>query len=321
MNMIKVQNLTKVYKTIVKQNNLFKDFFARKYEKARALNKISFTIDQGELIGFIGPNGAGKTTTMKILTGILYPTAGEVNILGYWPFDKKQEFLKQISFIMGQKNQLIWELPASDTFLLNKEIYEIEEIAYKKQLNELTELLKAEKLINKPVRTLSLGQRMRMELIAALLHQPKIMFLDEPTIGLDIFAQTTIINFIHEYQQRHKATIVFTSHYMKDIQRLAKRVILIDKGQLVFDGALDKLVRSYSKEKTLQIILKKPISEKILRTIKTTYKYKMPVLKLKAEKQVLLELMQSLLPMLEYNDFTLEDEPIEEIIKKVFFKS
>ncbi len=318
--MIKVENLSKVYKSQKGNRGFLQDFFRREYEEKPALKQISFEIKPGELIGFIGPNGAGKTTTLKILAGILYPTSGKVSVLGHTPFDKKREFLKQISFVMGQKNQLIWELPPRESYLLNKEIYEISDSAFKKHLADLVELLDAKEIIDKPVRTLSLGQRMRAELIAALIHQPRVMFLDEPTIGLDIFAQTTIVNFIKEYQKQFKATIILTSHYMKDIAALAKRVILIDKGQILFDGLLDKLIRSYSREKTLTIILKKPINAGILEKSKLPFEYQMPVLKIVAEKNQLLKFMAQYLTKLEFSDFTLQDEPIEEVIKKAFGK-
>ena len=299
---------------------MLSDFFHRQYEEKLALKEISFNLGEGELVGFIGPNGAGKTTTLKILAGILFPTSGEVKVLGHFPFDKKPEFLKQISFIMGQKNQLIWELPPLESYRLNKEIYEVSDKDYKSHLADLVDLLGAKDFVGKPVRTLSLGQRMRAELIAALIYKPKILFLDEPTIGLDIFAQTTIINFIREYQQKFKATIILTSHYMKDIQSLAKRVILIDQGKLLFDGELSHLVRSYSREKSLTIILKKPVSQAFLNKLKLDYSYQMPVLKIRGEKKLLLKFMSQQLDKLEFSDFTLEDEPIEEVIKKAFKK-
>ncbi|MBI3366608.1 ATP-binding cassette domain-containing protein, partial [Candidatus Roizmanbacteria bacterium] len=243
--MISIKTLTKIYKSPVRTNNLLKDIFFRKYKEKKALENVSIDIKENELVGFIGPNGAGKTTTMKILSGILYPTSGSVEVLGFTPFEKKYPFLKQIAFVMGHKNQLLWELPAIDSFKLNKEIYEIENDDFRQTLNELVELLEGKDLINQPVKTLSLGQRMRMELIASLIHKPKILFLDEPTIGLDIFAQTTIINFIKEYQERYKSTIILTSHYMQDVRRLAKRLIMINEGKIVFDGQLKDLVNTY----------------------------------------------------------------------------
>ncbi len=319
--MIKVDNLVKIYRTHVKKNNLFLDFFAREYEETKALKGISFEIGDNELIGFIGPNGAGKTTTLKILSGILYPTSGKVNVLGFTPFEKRKEFLKQIAFVMGQKNQLLWELPPEDSYRLFKAIYEIDDQNYRRHLSELVELLDAQKIIGQPVRGLSLGQRMRAELIGALLHRPKVLFLDEPTIGLDIFAQTTIINFIREYQRKYKATIILTSHYMKDIQRLARRVLMIDRGNVIFDGLLSRMVGRFSREKEIQIALRQKVSPELLKGLDLPYEYGYPVLKIRAPKEKLLKLMQTFLPRLDYSDFTLEDEPIEEVIKKVFQNS
>jgi ABC-2 type transport system ATP-binding protein len=319
--MIKIKNLKKVYRSIVKQNNIVADFFFRKHEEIVAVDNISFEIERGELVGFIGPNGAGKTTTLKMLSGILHPTSGNIEVLGFRPFTKKEAFLKQIAFVMGQKNQLLWELPPSDSFQLNKVIYEIDDIAYRMQLQELVELMEAEKLINQPTRSLSLGQRMRVEFIASLLHKPKVLFLDEPTIGLDIFAQTHIIDFIRKYQKKYHSTIILTSHYMKDIQRLAERIILINKGKILFDGKLSTLVTKYAREKEMQIVLKKPVEEPLLKRLNIEYNYVFPILKLKAKKDKLLKLMQSFLLDLEFSDFTLEDEPIEETIKRALVEN
>jgi len=318
--MINIRNLTKIYKTQIKTGNTLQDLFNRKYKEYKALDNVSFQIDENELIGFIGPNGAGKTTTMKILAGILYPTAGSVNVLGYTPFEKKHSFLKQIAFIMGQKNQLLWELPAWDSFNLNKEIYEIEENSYKKNVHELVELLECEEFVTQPVKTLSLGQRMRVELIAALLHEPKILFLDEPTIGLDIFAQTIIINFIKEYQKRHKATIVLTSHYMQDVERLASRIILIDKGQMIFDNTIASLRTTYGEEKILRITLNKELPPHTQLPHNVRYTYTFPELKIYLKKHNITELLSDILKEVDYTDFTLEDDSIEEVIKKVFKK-
>ncbi len=317
--MIHVKDLKKTYRSPVKSGNAFRNFFNRQYESKTALDSISFDIEENELVGFIGPNGAGKTTTMKILAGILYPTSGEVSVLSYKPFEKDQRYLKQMAFLMGQKNQLLWELPATDSYRLNKEIYEIPDESYKKTLAELSEILEVEEFISQPVKTLSLGQRMRAELIGALIHKPKILFLDEPTIGLDIFAQTTIINFIKEYQERYKATIMLTSHYMQDVQRLAKRVILIDKGAIIYDGKLQHLIETYSKVKTVSIILSKEISAKQLKLPKeVTYDLQYPQLKLKVNKKDIEKILQYILKEIDYIDMTIENESLEEIVKKSF---
>ncbi len=319
--MITVKNLTKIYRTPVKTQNLLKDIFFRQYKENKALDKISFEIEEGELVGFIGPNGAGKTTTLKILSGVLHPTNGYVNVLGYTPFDKKYSFLRQIAFVMGQKNQLIWELPASDSFQLTKEIYEIDEVIFKKTIDELITLLDCHSFLNKPVKTLSLGQRMRLELINSLLYQPKILFLDEPTIGLDIFAQTAIINFIATYQRRYQATIILTSHYMQDIRRLAKRVIIINEGKIVFDGHLTNLIHRYSQQKTIHIILAAPLPRNFSPPNNFQYQYNFPELKITIPKEKIASSLSAILKQIEFYDVTVEDESIEEVIKKIFKKT
>ena len=317
--MINVHNLTKTYKSHLKTGNILKDIFDRTYKTSTAIHNISFHIEKGEFVGFIGPNGAGKTTTMKILSGILYPTSGTVEISSYTPFEKKKNYLKQIAFLMGQKNQLLWELPATDSFLLNKEIYEVSDNLYKKNLGRLVELLKVSDILSRPVKTLSLGQRMRMELIAALLHNPQILFLDEPTIGLDIFAQETIVSFLREYQAETQATIILTSHYMQDVQRLAKRIIMIDQGEIVYDGGLQKLVDTYSQTKKIVITLEKDIRLETLSLPKeVTVNYQYPILKLSMKKTSIAKWLPSILEKTYYSDLTIENEPLEDIVKKRF---
>jgi len=251
MPIIDVKNLTKTFKIYKKEAGLsgaFKSLFSRKYEQKIAVNNVSIQIEEGELIGFIGPNGAGKTTTLKMLSGLLYPSEGSISVLGFKPFDRKKEFLKQIALVMGQKNQLWWDLPPMDTFLLNKEIYEISDKDFKERVEELSELLDVKDIIHVQVRKLSLGQRMRCELIAALLHRPRIFFLDEPTIGLDVVVQQRLRHFIKEYNQKYKATILLTSHYMQDVKALCKRVIVINYGEIIYDGNLDRLMAEYAKK-------------------------------------------------------------------------
>lgn len=319
--MIKVNNLTKVFKSQIKTNNIWKDLVIKKYKNKTAVNRISFTIGENELVGFIGPNGAGKTTTMKMLSGILYPSSGSVDILGFTPFEKKHEFLRRIAFVMGQKNQLLWELSSRDSYLLNKEIYGIETKEYKRVLEELVDSLNCRDLLDQPVKILSLGQRMRMELIGSLLHQPEILFLDEPTIGLDIFAQTTIINFIKNYQQQKKATIILTSHYMPDVERLAKRVIMIDQGNIIYNGQLKDLIAKYSQQKKINITLSDPLPAKFIfpDTIKGDYNY--PQLKLTTKKEDISSVLSYIFKQVEFSDVTIENEPIEEVIKKIFSKT
>jgi len=319
--MIKVANLTKIYKTHIKDQNPFKDVFMRKYKDVIALDKISFEIGENESVGFIGPNGAGKTTTLKIISGILYPTSGFVSVNGFTPFDKNPRFLKQIAFVMGQRNQLIWDLPATDTFELQKEIYEIPEHEYKKNVGELTEILDCKNLTSKPVKTLSLGERMKMELIAGLLHRPKIVFFDEPTIGLDIFSQETIRTFIREFQEEFKSTVILTSHYLEDVKKLSKRLIIINKGRIIYDGTLKKIIEQYSLTKRVTITLEKPANDTELRAIDIPIRYMFPKVVYKIRKSVLPEKIKAITQNLPFSDLTVEDETIEDIIKTFFRKN
>jgi len=256
MNTIKVTGLKKYFRVYKRKEGLIptiNSLFHRKYSEVKAVDGISFSIREGELVGFIGPNGAGKTTTLKCLSGLLYHSSGIVEVLGYIPFERKADFLKKISLVMGQKNQLWWDLPAVESFRLNKEIYELSEDVYRKNLDELTGLLDVGSLINQPVRQLSLGQRMKMELIAALIHHPKVLFLDEPTIGLDIVMQKKMRDFIGNYNKKYKATILLTSHYMADVKELCRRVIIINKGKLIYDGSLESLSQKYSFHKIITV--------------------------------------------------------------------
>jgi len=316
--MITVKNLTKVYKTTVKGKNFISDIFARKYKETIAVKNISFEVRESELVGLIGPNGAGKTTTLKILSGILYPTSGTCKVLGMTPFDKKPEFLKQISFIMGQRNQLFWDLSASDTFYLNKEIYDVDDKQFKQVVKELSDLLNCENLLDKPVKTLSLGERMKMELIAGLIHNPKIIFFDEPTIGLDIFSQEVIRDFIKNYQKHYRASIILTSHYMEDVKRLAKRLIVINKGRILYDGSQAEIVKKYSNEKYVTVILERQVEQKVLALISKPIVYNFPRVVFKIDKSEIPTVVKLITDNLSFSDLTIEEEPIEEIIKTLF---
>ncbi|MBI4973649.1 ATP-binding cassette domain-containing protein [Candidatus Roizmanbacteria bacterium] len=317
--MITVKNLTKIYQVHTRQKNFFLDVFARQYKEIHALNNISFDIGEDELVGFIGPNGAGKTTTLKILSGILYPTSGMVSVMNTTPFEKNIRFLKQIAFVMGQRNQLIWDLSTRDSLQLQKTIYEINDEDFKKNVGELTELLDANDLLDKPVKTLSLGQRMKMELVVGLLHRPKIIFFDEPTIGLDIFSQEAIRNFIKSYQSETKATIILTSHYLEDVKRLAKRLIIIHNGSIVYDGSLSNIVEQYTVEKRVVVTLDKMVNDTELRGIGVPYTLSYPKVTFLIKKGFLPEKIKHITQSLPFSDLTVEDESIEEIIK-TFFK-
>lgn len=256
MTDIEVKNLSKAYEYYRKQQGLsgsLRSFFHREKLYAEAVKDISFSIECGELVGFLGPNGAGKTTTLKMLSGILHPTGGQVKVLGHIPSLREKDYQKQFGLVMGQKNQLIQDLPAIETFVVNKEIYEIPDKDFKENLDELVELFGIGEILDVQVRKLSLGQRMKCELVAALLHKPKVLFLDEPTIGLDVVAQKNIRDFIKKYNQEKKTTIILTSHYMDDIRELCQRVIIINLGRIIYDGRLDDLIEEYAPYKLIKV--------------------------------------------------------------------
>lgn len=256
MPTVEVKNLSKTYEYYKKQPGLLasvKGLFSREKLFTKAVDGISFSIQEGELIGFLGPNGAGKTTTLKVLSGILYPSGGEVKVLGFTPWERRKEYQKQFALVMGQKNQLWWDLPAMESFILNKEIYEVSDKDFKENLDELVELLDIKDILDVQVRKLSLGQRMKCELVAALLHKPKVLFLDEPTIGLDVVAQKNIRDFIKKYNKQNKTTIILTSHYMEDIKELCERVVIVDHGKIMYDGDLNDLIRKYAPYKLLTV--------------------------------------------------------------------
>ena len=318
--MISVKNLTKIYKIHQRQANFFRDIFFRKYKQTVALDQVSFEIGENELVGFIGPNGAGKTTILKILSGILYPTSGQVGVLGFTPFEKNAGFLKQIAFVMGSRNQLIWELPASDSFEFNKTVYELSDSDYKKTVGELADILNCQKLISRPVKTLSLGERMKMELIAALIHRPRLIFFDEPTIGLDIFSQEAIREFIKKFQQKYGSTIILTSHYLEDVKRLAKRLIVINQGKILYDGLLKKIIDQYSRVKFITLTLEKKISNEVVGQIGLPLVNLYPKVVWKIDRKLLPEKLAFINENIPYSDLSVEEERIEEIIKTLFKK-
>lgn len=295
-----------------------KSLIKRRYKKIEAVKNISFQIKEGELVGFIGPNGAGKTTTLKCLSGLLYPTSGKVSVLDFTPTKRQRDFLAQIALVMGQKNQLWWDLPPTETFLLNKAIYEIDEERFKKALAELIGLLEIEDLLETPVRKLSLGQRMRCELAASLLHLPKVLFLDEPTIGLDVLMQKKIRDFIKEYNRRFKATILLTSHYMQDVENLCQRVIIIDRGQIVYDGKLARLVEKFAPYKTLSVVFNQEINGQELSKIGEVKSYAYPKAILTVPRSHSNLAAAELLQHFPISDLNIEEPEIEEVIRKIF---
>lgn len=306
MPVITVKNLTKSYQTQKKREGLagsLRDLIRPVYEDKLAVNNISFTIEPGELAGFIGPNGAGKTTTLKTLSGLLYPTSGSVSVLGYNPWDRKDTFLRSISLVMGQKNQLWWDLPASESFSLNRDIYNIKDSTYKRNLSTLVDMLDLGSVLGVQVRKLSLGQRMKAELVAALLHDPKVLFLDEPTIGLDVTMQSQVRKFVKSYNETHDGAIMLTSHYMADVVELCKRVIIISEGSILYDGALSGVISKFSSHKIIEVIL----------VDGTTKTYKVP-------RSKIAERTSKLLNDLPVSDINIKEVAIEEIIQQVFAK-
>ncbi len=316
-----VDHLVKNFEVTQKEPGLtgaVKSLFFPKKKQVHALRGVSFSIQTGELVGFIGPNGAGKTTTLKTLSGLLYPTSGFVEVLEHDPWERKPEFLKQIALVMGQKNQLWWDLPAIETFELNRAIYELSTREYEENLKELVDLLEIGKLINTPARKLSLGQRMRMELTAALLHKPKVLFLDEPTIGLDLVAQQKMRDFIYEYNRKYQATIILTSHNMDDLVDLARRVIVIDEGKVLFDGALEELVEKFAKEKIIKATLAKDDGIADLEKIGKVRKLTFPQVVIEVPRNAIAVAAAELLQNFAVDDLTIEEIPIEDVIRKVF---
>ncbi|MCG2688534.1 ABC transporter ATP-binding protein, partial [Candidatus Parcubacteria bacterium] len=321
MAVIELKNLKKFYKVHQKEPGLLgslKSLVKRKYYDVKAVDNVSFEIEEGELVGFIGPNGAGKTTTLKCLSGLLYPTSGEVSVLGFNPWDRKTQFLKQISLVMGQKNQLWWDLPAIETFNLNKEIYEVPDKQYKKILDEMVQLLEVEDILKVQVRKLSLGQRMKCELIASLLHSPKVLFLDEPTIGLDVIMQKKIRDFVREYNKRYNATVILTSHYMGDVEELCQRVIIIDKGTLVFDGQLSEIIQKYADHKLVSLILNKEVDPKVVAKVFPVKEFNYPKLVLMVKREQVASLTARALQELPVADLSIEDPAIEDVIRELF---
>jgi len=318
---ISVRNLQKHYPIYEKEPGFagsIKSLFSRKYHISKAVDDISFSINQGELIGFIGPNGAGKTTTLKMLSGLLYPSSGFIDVLGHKPFERNFNFLSQISLVMGQKNQLWWDLPAIESFTLNKEIYRIPDKQFKNTLDELSSLLDVESVLRVQVRNLSLGQRMKCELIAALLHTPKVLFLDEPTIGLDVVMQKKLRDFVKSYNEKFNATIILTSHYMDDVKELCKRVIIIDHGSLLFDGPLDDIVKKFAPNKYLTVNLRTPIDIKEVSHLGKIKEYSHPKLVIEVKRGNTNEVAAHILKSFTVDDINIEEADIEDIIRQVF---
>ncbi len=318
---IQVEHLSKYYQVHQKEPGFvgsLRSFVARKYKDVKAVDDISFDIDAGEIVGFLGPNGAGKTTTLKVLSGLLYPTSGSARVLGFTPNERRAEFLRQITLVMGQKQQLSWDLPAMDSFLVNQAIYEIPNPKFQETMQELSELLELKELLGKQVRKLSLGERMKCELSAALLHRPRVLFLDEPTIGLDVTMQTKIRQFIAEYNERHGATIILTSHYMADVTALCKRVIVIDHGKLLYDGDLHALAERIAPHKLIRVEFSHALNGQRLEDYGEVVKTRGQRADLLVPRDATSQVAARMLSELPIADVTIEEPPIEDVIARVF---
>jgi ABC-2 type transport system ATP-binding protein len=316
---IEVTDLSKHYKVPVRGGGLkaaTRSLFKRTYNSVKAVDGISFSIDPGEVVGFLGPNGAGKTTTLKMLSGLLFPTSGSGRVLGFEPFRRQFDFLSQITLVMGNRSQLSWDLPALDSFELQRAIYGIPRVEFIRTRDEFIELLELKELVNKPVRNLSLGERMKVEIIGALLHRPRVLFLDEPTIGLDVTMQRRIRSFVEEYNRRTGATVLLTSHYMADVEALCKRVIVIHNGKLLFDGDLAALLDRFSAFKTIGVTLANGFGS--FSQYGEVLNQDADHVTLRVPREKTPDVTARILAEQHVDDLTVEDPPIEDVIEKVF---
>ncbi len=321
---LSVRDLRKTYKVYRKKPGLrgaIHGIFHREYDEKVAVQDISFDIEEGEFVGFLGPNGAGKTTTLKMLAGLLYPTSGQVSALGFTPWERDDRYRRQFALLLGQKNQLWWDLPAQESLELNARIYGIEHERFQRTVKEMSELLDVDDKLNVMVRELSLGERMKMELIASLLHEPKLLFLDEPTIGLDVVSQKKVREFLKAHNQRRKTTIILTSHYMADIEALCERVLIIDHGKLFFDGRLNEIVDRFADFKQLTLQTEEPLDEKTIQALEVhgaVEKISELEVRVSAPRKKVIEVCKWALDNIPVQDLDIEEEPIEEVIGKLF---
>jgi ABC-2 type transport system ATP-binding protein len=323
MPAIAVSGLTKTFRTYKKQpgfGGAIRGLFHREYEAVAAVSNVSFQIEPGELVGFLGPNGAGKTTTLKMLAGLLYPTSGEARVLGHVPWERADAYRRQFALLLGQKNQLWWDLPARESLELNAKIYGIPNDRFERTVAEMTEMLNVREKLNVSVRELSLGERMKMELIASLLHQPKVLFLDEPTIGLDVVSQQVVREFLKRYNATHQTTVLLTSHYMADIQALCERVIIIDHGKISFDGKLSEVVDRFADFKliTIQCDGADGGSNESLAKYGELVEKTPGSIKLKVKRDRVIPVCKALLDELPVRDIDIEEVPIEDVIRQMF---
>lgn len=295
-----------------------KGLFRRDYKVVEAVRDVSFKVDQGEMVAFLGPNGAGKTTTLKLLSGLIFPTSGSATVLGFTPWKRENAYRRRFSLVMGQKNQLWWDLPAQESFRLHQAIYRIDQRAFDARLDELTELLSVKKLVGQPVRELSLGERMRMELIAALLHQPEVLFLDEPTIGLDVVSQHTVQEFLKRYQKEQGITVILTSHYMKDVQALCKRAVIINHGEIKHDGPLVEIVDRFSHHKVIEMQFNGTEVPSDIGQYGDVFDVVPPRAKIRVPRAEVPKVLSALLQRFVIDDISVQDRPLEDVIAEFF---
>jgi ABC-2 type transport system ATP-binding protein len=321
MPVIEVSKLTKTFKTYRKEPGLIgsiKGLFRREAFYNEAVKSVSFSLEEGELVGFLGPNGAGKTTLLKMLSGILHPTGGEARVMGFVPWERDRAYQRQFAIVMGQKNQLWWDLPPAESFALNRDIYQVDPSAFRMTLDEMVALLDLKDLLDVPVRQLSLGQRMKCELVAALLHQPRVLFLDEPTIGLDVVSQEKIRSFIQEYNRLKRTTVLLTSHYMRDVEELCQRVLVINHGRIVYDGSLDDLSNRYVDHKVVKIRFASPQAAGVLAGMEGIVEMDARHAVLKVKKKEVAGTTRRLLDQLPIDDLSVEEVEVDEVIRKIF---
>jgi ABC-2 type transport system ATP-binding protein len=318
---IKAVGLTKTYRVSQKKEGVFgaiRGLYRREHKEVRAVDGVSFSIEPGEMVAFLGPNGAGKTTTLKMLSGLIYPTSGTAQVLGFVPWERADSFRRRFSLVMGQKNQLWWDLPAADSFQLHREIYSLPTVDFNRTLGELTELFQVEALTRQPVRELSLGERMKMELIAALLHQPQLLLLDEPTIGLDVLAQATIQRCLKEYNSSRGVTMLLTSHYMRDVEALCSRVLVISHGKVIYDGGLSRIIEEFGQSKLVRLQFAGENVPEGLDLFGEVAREEGPVAELKVDRPRVAEVLGAILDQYTVIDMSVQDPPLDQVIARLF---
>jgi ABC-2 type transport system ATP-binding protein len=321
MAIIEIENLSKSYRVYQKQEGVLasvRGLFKRQYKEVHAVRSINLQVEAGEFVAFLGPNGAGKTTTLKLLSGVITPNAGTARVMGHVPWQRDNAYRRRFALVMGQKNQLWWDLPAQESFRLHQQIYGIDPAEFDRVRDELTSLLDVRQLLGQPVRELSLGERMKMELIAALLHSPDVLFLDEPTIGLDVVAQHNIQSFLRYYQQQRGVTILLTSHYMTDVAALCRRVVIIARGEIMYDGSLAGIVDRFSSHKVITLVFPEEQAPAGVERYGEIVKSEGPRISIKVDRSGIGECLAALLAQYQVEDVSVEDPPLEEVIAEVF---